>query len=155
MLFFSFSLSVNDEYYEILGVPKDATFDEIKAAYKRLALKWHPDRHKDSVDRENAHKQFIKISEAYHKLKAAYTGQSSDEDNEEWFEFGDDKFHFRANYEFIEELISKVNVDQLFFFLYLIVGIMLIFCIFSIYGCCMCFYNVFCCLCKRKKVKVN
>jgi len=52
------------DYYEILGVPKNATLDEIKAAYRRLALKWHPDRNKSP----EATEKFKQINQAYEVL---------------------------------------------------------------------------------------
>ncbi len=54
------------DYYDILGVDKTASADEIKKAYRRLALEWHPDRHKD--DKETAEKKFKEINEAYQVL---------------------------------------------------------------------------------------
>lgn len=49
------------DYYEILGVPRNATKDQIKKAYRELAFKYHPDRNKDS----GAEEKFKEISEAY------------------------------------------------------------------------------------------
>jgi molecular chaperone DnaJ len=49
------------DYYEVLGVPKNAGADEIKSAYRRLALKFHPDRNKEP----EAAERFKEISEAY------------------------------------------------------------------------------------------
>jgi molecular chaperone DnaJ len=54
------------DYYEILRVPRDATHDEIKKAYRKLALKYHPDRNPDD---KNAEEQFRQASEAYETLK--------------------------------------------------------------------------------------
>lgn len=54
------------DYYKILGVSKDANDEEIKKAYKKLALKWHPDR--NSKNKEEATKKFKEISEAYEVL---------------------------------------------------------------------------------------
>lgn len=54
------------DYYSILGVAKSASAEEIKKAYRQLALKWHPDRNKDNV--KEAETQFKKISEAYSVL---------------------------------------------------------------------------------------
>jgi len=54
-------------FYEILGVRKDATDKEIKKAYHKLALKWHPDKH-PFEKREKASKRFTRISNAYEVL---------------------------------------------------------------------------------------
>ncbi|EUC64834.1 chaperone protein DnaJ [Rhizoctonia solani AG-3 Rhs1AP] len=54
------------DYYGLLGVSKDATDDDIKKAYKKMALKWHPDRNKGNT--EAASQKFKEISEAFEVL---------------------------------------------------------------------------------------
>ncbi|KAK2941069.1 putative Chaperone protein DnaJ [Blattamonas nauphoetae] len=54
------------DYYQTLGVPRNADEDTIKKAYKKLALKWHPDRNPDNKDQ--ATETFKKIGEAYDVL---------------------------------------------------------------------------------------
>ncbi|XP_073691998.1 dnaJ homolog subfamily B member 6b isoform X2 [Garra rufa] len=54
------------DYYEILGVTKNASHDDIKKAYRKKALKWHPD--KNPNNKEQAEKMFKEISEAYEVL---------------------------------------------------------------------------------------
>lgn len=56
------------DFYEILGVAKTATTDEIKAAYRKLALKYHPDRNPDNKEAEN---KFKEAAEAYEILSNA------------------------------------------------------------------------------------
>src|SRR3989338_9320173 len=51
-------------YYETLGVSKTASASEIKSAYRRLALKWHPDRNKTP----EAEKKFKEINQAFEVL---------------------------------------------------------------------------------------
>ena len=53
------------DYYEILGIQKNATSDEIKKAYRNLAFKYHPDRNPGNKEAEE---KFKKISEAYNVL---------------------------------------------------------------------------------------
>lgn len=58
------------DYYEVLGLSKGASADEIKSAYRKAALKWHPDRWVSGTDAEKktAEEKFKEASEAYSVL---------------------------------------------------------------------------------------
>lgn len=54
------------DYYKVLGVPRDANDDALKRAYRKLALKWHPDKNRDK--KEAAEAKFKEIGEAFEVL---------------------------------------------------------------------------------------
>ena len=58
-------MSTSADYYEILGVARDANGDEIKRAYRRLAIKWHPDQNPGNAEAEA---KFKECAEAYEVL---------------------------------------------------------------------------------------
>ena len=60
---------MSQDYYAVLGVSRSASEDEIKKAYKKMALKYHPDRCKgDEKEREKASEKFKQIGEAFSVL---------------------------------------------------------------------------------------
>jgi curved DNA-binding protein CbpA len=65
--FFRHYATQKQNYYQILNIPETSTENEIKKAYKKLALKWHPDRHQGKQQKVAAEK-FCRIAEAYATL---------------------------------------------------------------------------------------
>ena len=78
-----------EDYYQVLGVKKDASKEEIKKAYRKLAMKYHPDHAKGD---KAAEEKFKKISEAYAVL-------SDDEKRKEYDTFGAEGFRQRFSQE--------------------------------------------------------
>ena len=60
-------MATNRDYYDILGVPRNASQDEIKQAFRKLARQYHPDVSKEA----NAEEKFKEINEAYGVLSDA------------------------------------------------------------------------------------
>ena len=70
-------MTTKRDYYEVLGIAKSATPSEIKAAYRKMALKWHPDRNPDK--KEEAESKFKEVNEAYQVLSDQQKRQTYDQ----------------------------------------------------------------------------
>lgn len=70
-------MSTKRDFYEILGVTKTASASEIKAAYRKMALKWHPD--KNQSKKAEAEEKFKEINEAYQVLSDTQKKQQYDQ----------------------------------------------------------------------------
>ena len=81
-------MSKKRDYYEVLGVEKDASAQDIKKAYRKLALKYHPDRNKSP----DAEEKFKEISEAYAVL-------SDEEKRQQYNQFGHEGINGRYSWE--------------------------------------------------------
>lgn len=78
-------MSAKRDYYEVLGVGKNASADDIKKAYRKLALKYHPDRNPGNKESEN---QFKEATEAYEVLSDAGKKAKYDQFGHAGFEAG-------------------------------------------------------------------
>jgi len=88
------------EYYDILGVAKSATADEIKKAYRKLALKYHPD--KNNGDKA-AEERFKEINEAYAVLSDPVKKQQYDT-------YGSTRFHQRYSQE---DIFRNFDINEI------------------------------------------
>ncbi len=93
-------MTTKGDYYEILGVKKDAGKDEIKKAYRKLALKYHPDKNKEA----GAEDKFKEISEAYGVL-------SDEKKRAQYDRFGHAGIDSRYSQE---DIFKNINVDDIF-----------------------------------------
>jgi molecular chaperone DnaJ len=91
---------VAEDYYDVLGVQKSATAEQIKEAYRSLAMKYHPDRNKDKGAEEN----FKKINEAYAVLGDA-------EKRKQYDMFGAEQFGARYT---TEDIFRGFDFDRVF-----------------------------------------
>jgi molecular chaperone DnaJ len=87
------------DYYEVLGVPKDATKDQLKAAYRKLAMEYHPDRNKSP----QAEERFKEISESYAVL-------SDDAKRAQYDRFGHEGIQGRYS---TEDIFRTANFEEI------------------------------------------
>lgn len=88
------------DYYAVLGVERGASADEIKKAYRKLAMKYHPDRNPDDAAAED---RFKEVSEAYAVL-------SDVEKRQQYDTFGDSRFHQQFS---TEDILRDFNIDDI------------------------------------------
>ncbi|KAG6648790.1 hypothetical protein CIPAW_07G169800 [Carya illinoinensis] len=114
-----FSSSAERNYYEILGVPENASRDEIKKAFHSLAKKYHPDANRNNP---SAKRKFQEIREAYETLqdpekRAQYDRRTQGSENVEYAGGGADGFRYAYRTHFSDsfhKIFSEVELSLSF-----------------------------------------
>ena len=95
---------MEQDYYSVLGVKKNASQDEIKRAYRELAMKYHPDR---NVDKSESEKK--QIEERFKSVNEAYAVLSDPEKRQSYDAYGSEGFHQRFSEE---DIFRGFNIDE-------------------------------------------
>lgn len=103
-----------EDLYHILGVSETASDDEIKKAYKKLAVRWHPDKNQDN--REEAERRFKEISHAFSVLKDKQQRQEYDAMRKGGFSTGGGggRFHNFSDFDFGSHDMGFDFYDKMF-----------------------------------------
>lgn len=96
-------MALTKDYYDILGVPKNSSADNIKKVYRKLALKYHPDRTKGNKEAEE---KFKEVSEAYEVLSDDYKRRQYDQFGHAGLKssFGPGGFNFARDFTHMSDL---------------------------------------------------
>ena len=104
--------------YEVLGVSKNASDEEIKAAYKKLAMKYHPDNYSDNPLSDLAEEKMKEINEAYDTIMAKRRGgfKGSNSSNNSYSETGVyadvRRFINQNRLEDAQEILDGVSISE-------------------------------------------
>ena len=96
------------DYYEVLGVGKGVTADDIKRAYRRLAIKYHPDKNPGNKEAEA---KFKECAEAYEVLSDADKRARYDQYGHAGLQGSGIHDFSRMN---VEDIFGALNIDDLF-----------------------------------------
>jgi len=105
------------DYYEVLGVAKTASADDVKQAFRRLAMKHHPDRN-PAENKKEAEEKFKELSEAYEvlsdpKKRAAYD-QYGHHGVEGAFRHGDFSWEDFTHFQDVSDIFGGTGIEDIF-----------------------------------------